>query len=319
MIRGIIIGKFLPVHAGHLALIDFASQQCDELIVSMSYKASDSIDAELRFSWLKSLTESNPKVRLRMVHDNFDNDHLELEARMRLWANVIDFNFDSIHRVFSSEDYGAPLAIQLKAEGVLFDRERKQVPVSASQIRKEPMKYWHFIPIVVRPYFVRKICFYGPESTGKSVLARNLASAFQTELVPEVAREIISSNDFTADDIIKIGHAQTRRVLEKLNTANRFLFCDTDVITTQIYSKHYLGLVPEVLYELEKKIHYDQYFLFDIDTPWVKDGMRDLGHRREEMMKVFRHELDRRKINYTLVRGDYEEREKIVVMKLTAM
>jgi HTH-type transcriptional repressor of NAD biosynthesis genes len=34
MIRGLVIGKFMPVHNGHIALINFAASQCDELIVS---------------------------------------------------------------------------------------------------------------------------------------------------------------------------------------------------------------------------------------------------------------------------------------------
>jgi nicotinamide riboside kinase len=32
------------------------------------------------------------------------------------------------------------------------------------------------------------------------------------------------------------------------------IFCDTDVITMLIYSRHYLGVVPPVLYEFEKMI-----------------------------------------------------------------
>jgi HTH-type transcriptional regulator, transcriptional repressor of NAD biosynthesis genes len=166
---------------------------------------------------------------------------------------------------------------------------------------------------------VRKICFYGPESTGKSVMARHLAEFYKTEFVPEVAREIVSSNDFTVDDIIKIGYAQTERVLEKEKTANRILFCDTDLITTQIYCRQYLGVVPEVLYELEKRITYDQYFLFDIDVPWIADGMRDLSDNRQEMFNVFKHELDVRNIPYLLVKGDYEEREHFVKSELDKM
>src|SRR6516165_2870543 len=106
------------------------------------------------------------------------------------------------------------------------------------------------------------ICFYGPESTGKSTMAKHFAELYDTEFVPEVAREIISSNDFSIDDIIRIGHAQTERVKEKLKTADKFLFCDTDLITTQIYSKKYLGVIPEILFKLENEIQYDKYFLF---------------------------------------------------------
>jgi HTH-type transcriptional regulator, transcriptional repressor of NAD biosynthesis genes len=166
---------------------------------------------------------------------------------------------------------------------------------------------------------VKKICFYGPESTGKSVMARHLAGVYNTDYVPEVAREIINSNNFTLDDIIKIGYAQTERVMEKTKTANRILFCDTDLITTQIYCKHYLGLVPPILYELEKQIIYDQYFLFDIDVPWVADGMRDLGNNRQDMSNLFKHELEIRNIAYIIVAGNYHEREHIVRMELDKM
>lgn len=156
------------------------------------------------------------------------------------------------------------------------------------------------------------ICFYGPESTGKSTMAKHFAGIYKTEFVPEVARELITSNDFTIDDIIRIGHAQTERVKEKLKAADQFLFCDTDLITTQIYSRKYLGDVPKILLDLEKEIHYDHYFLFDIDVPWVADGLRDLNNQRAEMMKVFEMELEKRGIQFIKVKGSWEEREKII-------
>lgn len=163
---------------------------------------------------------------------------------------------------------------------------------------------------------VRKICFYGPESTGKSTMAKRMAEIFNTEFVPEVSREIVTSNEFTVEDIIRIGYAQTERIVEKSRIANKLLFCDTDLITTQIYCRHYLGTVPQVLFELEKEIHYDEYYLFDIDVPWVADEIRDLGNRREEMLSVFRSELEKREIAYTWVRGAYEEREKFLIQRM---
>ncbi len=166
---------------------------------------------------------------------------------------------------------------------------------------------------------IKKICFYGPESTGKSVMARHFAEFYKTEFVPEVAREIVSSNDFTVDDIIKIGYRQTERVLEKEKTAHKILICDTDLITTQIYCRQYLGVVPDVLYELEKKITYDQYFLFDIDVPWVADGMRDLSDNRQEMFDVFKHELEVRDIKYKLVSGTYKQREEFLCVEINKL
>jgi HTH-type transcriptional regulator, transcriptional repressor of NAD biosynthesis genes len=159
---------------------------------------------------------------------------------------------------------------------------------------------------------VKKVCFYGPESTGKSTLAKRMAELYHTVSVPEVSREFVTTNDFTFEDIIKIGYAQTERILSAEKQANRILFCDTDLITTQIYCRHYLKTFPPVLLELERKISFDLYLLMDIDVPWITDGLRDLGNRREEMFAVFKHELDVRAIPYTLVRGTWEERESIV-------
>lgn len=168
---------------------------------------------------------------------------------------------------------------------------------------------------------IKLVCFYGPESTGKSVMARKMAERYKTEFVPEVARESITTNTFNREDIIIAGRAQTERTFQKARKANNILFCDTDLITTQIYSRYYLKVVPPVLYELEKMIEYDRYFLFDIDVPWVADGLRDLGEeeKREQMYKVFRNELDRRNIPYVKVRGDWDEREKTIVTEIAKL
>ena len=311
MKRGLVIGKFMPIHQGHVALINFAASQCDELIISMSYTMSDPIPAELRFSWITEIFKDRAKIKPALVKDDFDDESLPLLQRTKVWSEFIRRTYPPIHILFSSEEYGEPFASNLGAEYQAFDPERKHNPVSGSKIRESPFHYWDFIPSVVRPYFVKKICFYGPESTGKSTLAIRMAEYYQTEFVPEVARELITTNEFTVDDIIKIGHAHYERIEEKTKTANKILFCDTDAITTQIYSRHYLKVVPDVLYELEKKVHFDIYFLMGIDVPWIADGLRDLGHQRENMMKVFEEELSRRGIQYIPINGTHQEREEM--------
>jgi HTH-type transcriptional regulator, transcriptional repressor of NAD biosynthesis genes len=316
MKRGLVIGKFMPVHQGHIALINFALQYCDELIVSMSYTPTDPISHSLRYDWLKKIFEDNSKIKVEESLDDFDNETLPLNERTKIWARFIEKRFPKIDVVVSSEEYANPFAQHLKATSVLFDPSRNQIPVSATKIRTNPFVYWEYIPEVVRHYFVKKICFYGPESTGKSVMAKNMAAHYQTEFVPEVAREIVSSNEFIFDDIIRIAKAQNERVIEKSKTANKLLFCDTDLITTQIYCRHYLKSIPPILFELEKEITYDQYFLFDIDVPWVPDHLRDLGDRRKEMFDVFKLELETRSINYQLVAGDWPLREAIIKTKI---
>jgi HTH-type transcriptional repressor of NAD biosynthesis genes len=166
---------------------------------------------------------------------------------------------------------------------------------------------------------VKKVCFYGPESTGKTTMAIAMAKHYRTEFVPEVAREIITTNAFTAEDIIKIGFEQTKRIQEKTKSANRILFCDTDLITTQIYSQQYLNEIPPVLFELEKKVKFDLYFFFEIDVPWVADGLRDLGHQRQQMRQIFEAELIKRNLSFIRVFGDWNGRFAIIQSQIDKM
>jgi HTH-type transcriptional repressor of NAD biosynthesis genes len=146
-----------------------------------------------------------------------------------------------------------------------------------------------------------------------------MAERYHTEYVPEVAKEMITSNNFTAEDIVRIGRAQTDRILQKAAIANQVLFCDTDVVTTAIYSEVYLGMAPKVLADFEQEVRFDQYFLFDIDVAWVPDGLRDLGGKRVEMFDRFKSELERRRIPYILVSGSYEDRERKVIQVVDAL
>jgi HTH-type transcriptional repressor of NAD biosynthesis genes len=313
MIRGLVIGKFMPIHKGHVALIEFACSQCDELIVSMSFTHDDPISGDVRFPWVEAAIAHEKKARAFAIVDDFDDESLPLEERTNHWAGFIRRTYPKIDVVVSSEEYGRPFARHLGAAHVSFDPGRTLIPVSASLIRSSPLRYWEFITMAARPYFVTKICIYGAESTGKSTLTRRLAGHYNTTFVPEVAREMLITNEFTIDDIIAIGRAHHERIHQQAQHANRLLFCDTDVITTQIYSHHYLGQVPDVLFDIERKTTYALYFLLDIDVPWVADGLRDLGDRRDEMMQIFKNALIERNIPFVSVRGDFAEREAFMV------
>ncbi|GAB3708384.1 multifunctional transcriptional regulator/nicotinamide-nucleotide adenylyltransferase/ribosylnicotinamide kinase NadR [Spirosoma flavus] len=305
---GLVFGKFMPVHKGHLALIDFARKQCDHLIVSMTVTSVDRIDPNTRLGWLTELLAPYPTIEVVTASDDFHDPTLPLWEATKLWAAFIKRRFPEVSVFFASEEYAIPLAHHSGLRYVPFDPPRQQVPVSATLIRQQPAQYWEFIPDVVRPFFVKKVCLFGPESVGKTTLAQQLATAYQTQYVPEMARRFIMSNTFTIDQLIQIGRAQTEAVNIAERTANRILFCDTDLITTQIYSSVYFNQVPPELAELERIVLYDAYILLDIDVPWVADHLRDQGHRREEMLNRFRQELDKRNLTYHFISGSYSER-----------
>lgn len=312
MKRGLIIGKFMPLHKGHIAMIEFAAAKCDELIVSMSYTDIDPINPQLRFDWITAQFKNNLTVFPHIIKDDFDREDLPLQERTAIWAEKMQEVYPPIDVLISSESYGEPFAQNLGAEHIVFDMQRAATPVSATAIRNSPFSNWQYIPALIQPYFVKKICFYGTESTGKSTMAEKMAAHYKTNFVPEAARDILQTNEFGEKEIVAIGKLQHQYIQEKLKTANKLLFFDTDAITTQIYARHYLGKVPPEIYEFEKLTTYDLYFLLDIDTPWIADPLRDQGDRRQEMFEVFRHELEKRKIEYVLISGNYEERERRV-------
>lgn len=160
-----------------------------------------------------------------------------------------------------------------------------------------------------------KVCLFGPESVGKTTVSHALAAKHPGSIVvPEVARDMVFDSDFTLDDIERIAEAQTAAVVkaESETSPDSLVICDTDVITTALYSQIYLGSVPESVTSLETAVKYDLYLLFDVDVPWVADGLRDLGDRRQEIHAMFKAALDTRRIEYTEVRGDWDARTRIV-------
>lgn len=314
--KGLVFGKFMPLHQGHLALIDFAALQCERLVVSMSYTPHDPIPPDTRLAWLQATFSKNPAIELAAESDDFHHASLPLEEATKHWATFIKYRFPEIEAFFCSEKYGEPLAQHLGLPCIYFDIDRQQVPISGTQIRQNPFSHWRFITPIVRPYFVKKVCLYGPESVGKTTMARQLATRYQTCFVHEVARDMLTTNVFSLADIERIGYAQTHAVQEAEKQANKVLFCDTDVITTQLYSMYYLQGFPPLLQDLEQQVVYDLYFLLDIDVPWVADGLRDLGHKRQEMYELFKAALDQRGIEYVKVSGDWDTRLAIIEQEI---
>ncbi len=311
--QGLVFGKFMPIHKGHIALIQFAKTHCKELIISMSYTLNDPIDPIIRFEWLKQIFENDKQIKLEKYLDDFHDENLELFEATKLWAEFIKDKFPHINAFFCSESYGEPLSFHLNLPCYIFDMDRNKIPISATAIRNNPFDNWSHIPSVVQPYFVKKICLFGPECVGKTSLSEKLAEIFETEFVHEVARDFLIDNENIDEKIlIEIASKQIELVQNNTKKANKFLFCDTDAITTQIYAQHYLGNVPPNLAELEDNIKYDFYFLLDIDLEWEYDPLRDLGDRRPEMFTIFKENLEKRGIAYEVISGNWNERlEKI--------
>ncbi|MCK4569489.1 MAG: ATP-binding protein, partial [Bacteroidales bacterium] len=82
-----------------------------------------------------------------------------------------------------------------------------------------------------------RIAITGPESTGKSELAEQLAKHFNTVWVPEYSREYLRelSRSYGYDDILSIAKGQFEGEERMATKASGLLFCDTDFIVNKIW------------------------------------------------------------------------------------
>ncbi|MBW1654468.1 DUF4301 family protein [Flavobacterium quisquiliarum] len=164
-----------------------------------------------------------------------------------------------------------------------------------------------------------KIALFGPESTGKTTLAKQLADYYETKWVPEFARDYLqekweeNKHICVADDMMPIAYGQTALENEKLQTANKYLFCDTNLMVTKVFSEMYYGFCDPLLNEAALKHEYDLFFLTDIDVPWEKDDIRDTPEGRETVFSVFKQTLIDTKKPFITLSGDKECRLKKAV------
>ena len=161
-----------------------------------------------------------------------------------------------------------------------------------------------------------KIALFGPESTGKTTLARQLAEYYKTEWVPEYAREYLqkkwdkNQQICNIDDMLPIAFGQTKLENESTSIANKYLFCDTNLLVTKVFSEVYYNFCDPILDQAAREHEYDLFFLTDIDVPWEKDDLRDRPDQSESVFAIFKQSLLDNNKPFVILSGDKNLRLK---------
>ncbi|WP_369766089.1 DUF4301 family protein [Flavobacterium sp. WC2429] len=155
-----------------------------------------------------------------------------------------------------------------------------------------------------------KIAMFGPESTGKTTLAKQLAEYYKTLWVPEFARDYLQEKwdkqqlACDVNDMLPIAYGQTKLENDALAHANDYLFCDTNLMVTKVFSEVYYNFCDPSLDKAALKHEYDLFFLTDIDVPWEKDDLRDKPEGRKSVFEVFKRALIENKKPFITLSGD---------------
>lgn len=161
-----------------------------------------------------------------------------------------------------------------------------------------------------------KIAIVGPESTGKSLLAEQLAKHYHSPWVPEYARAYIESlsRSYDFDDIKHIALKQIEQEVKfETDRGNPFVFFDTDLIITKVWFEYCYNEVPSFVEERLNTGFFDLYLLCEPDIPWVADSVREHGHDREHFFNWYRSEIIKLNKPYVIIRGMGENRVNCAV------
>lgn len=161
-----------------------------------------------------------------------------------------------------------------------------------------------------------KVGIIGPESTGKSTLAKYLANRYQGIYVPEYAREYMESlppsYQYTYDDVVRIARHQVNQLrtcedhADSTNCANNttdtVLFFDTELIITKVWFLHKYGTCPDFLEDALRRYPMDVYLLCYPDLPWVYDPVRENPDLRQYLYDWYEREIQALDIPYYIIR-----------------
>lgn len=317
-------GAFDPLHIGHMNCIIKAASMCEDLYVVLSYSRNrDFVPMEFRYRWIFNSFKHMDNVHLILLEDSEPSK--ECYDTCEAWEAGRDEVLRQIGRkvdvVFCGSDYKGTNRYELLYNCPVIYFDRAELRISSTDVREDPLRYWEYLPEIVRPYFVKKVLLIGGESTGKSTLAHNLALAFNTNCLPEVGRDVCDyaggiEELMIEEDFQEILLKHKLLEMEAVKKSNKVLFVDTDALITKFFS-HFLFTDPEILSRNDALANaiasinrYDLILFLEPTVAFVQDGTRNerLLEDREGYSNQIKKLFDEFGFIYHCIDGDYYNR-----------
>ena len=311
--HGLTLGKYAPLHKGHQLVIDTMIKEMDEVSVII-YDAPETTSTPLgiRINWLKTLY---PQINLIEAWDGPTEVGYTTTIQQQHEDYILNtLQVSGITHFYSSEPYGHHMSQALGAVNRQIDLARQQVPISATAVRQNHYQQRHYLdPLVYRDLIIH-VVFLGAPSSGKTTLAERMAQEYGTVWMPEYGRTYWETHQIgrrlTPNQLLEIAEGHLEREEDLLREANRYLFTDTNALTTYMFSQAYHSTAVPQLTQLaiQAQSRYDLTFLCDIDIPYDNTWDRSGDTQRQIFQKQIRGDLQQRRLPYFTLSGDLDTR-----------
>lgn len=249
--KGIMIGKFMPMHKGHKRSIQEGIKRSSDFTVYIDDFDSTPfgkgyMSVEDRCKIIKD--EFGDKFNVVCSKNKNPQDPSEIENFWDIWKNIIiDASNGKPDFIIGSETYITKLAEVLGCQAIILDIDREKFPISATAVREDIVENWDMLPYSTQKFFQKRICILGPESTVKTTTSQKMAKKYNMEYIPEFAMDFLQTlnRELTFEDMTTILKGQFRS-LRKMR-GEPYIISDTDAITTKIWSKKLFGKYPKMI------------------------------------------------------------------------
>lgn len=321
---GICFGGYCPLHQGHMDVIMRAKKENDICYVIVCGYDNEprgweiNLNLDQRFEIIKEFFKNDEQIRVRKINDTeLGLDESMSDHNWTVWQNkvkeYIDTDFPYQKRYCAINQNGQlkqyytdtpvtwyvaeqfyKVSIEknnvLQGKVILMDKTN---PVSGTQIRKNPVKFWNKITEPFKPYLCKNILVIGTASEGKSTLVKDISRYFDIPYAEEYGRTYMEAlhlrdQDLTVSDFEAFITGQTDLALDKIKQSKNGLFIsDTDNLVTLMYAQAYVEdddillsqkdvdtrLIP-LLEKTIKKVKWDHIFILPPSKDFVNDGVR---------------------------------------------
>lgn len=166
-----------------------------------------------------------------------------------------------------------------------------------------------------------KVVVTGSESTGKTTLAEQLGRHYDAPVAEEFVRRYAANRKepLGFGDHGPIARGQMAAEDAAIARAGPLVVLDTDLVSTVVYCEHYFGRAPAWIVDEARSRAGTLYLLLRPDVPWIADGVRDRGERRDEMHALFARQLRELRLTVVEIGGTWDARFAAAVRAIDAL